>query len=179
MGWPGYLCSVMVVLGGRDEAEFLAVYHSVRRYLYPWFLDEVYDRQQRRSPVGQADAAALKGVFMDAVAYLKTRDRICADRTTCIGCVLCNEEESQCKDMTGQIEEAVKAVEQWAAEHPEKTRQSEFLKLFPGARKYADGVLSILPCTVYQSYRNNNGGCASKNFRCNDCRRQFWLKEVE
>lgn len=116
---------------------------------------------------------------MDAVAYLKARESMCANRLTCVGCVLRNEEEGQCKDTIGQIEEAVKAVEQWAAEHQKKTRQSEFLKLFPGARKYADGVLSILPCTVYQSYRNNNGGCASKNFRCNDCRRQFWLKEVE
>ena len=116
---------------------------------------------------------------MDAVAYLKARERMCEGRSTCNGCVLFDEDGVQCKDTTGHIEEAVEAVEKWAAEHPEKTRQSEFLKLFPGARKYADGVLSILPCTVYQSYRNNNGGCASKNFRCNDCRRQFWLKEVE
>ena len=130
--------------------------------------------------MGQADAASLKGVFfMDAVAYLKARERMCEGRLTCDGCVLCNEEESQCKDMTGQIEEAVESVEKWAAEHPEKTRQSEFLKLFPGTRKYKDGTLSIAPCTVDQSYRNSHGRCARPNVDCNDCCRQFWLKEVE
>ena len=179
MGRPGHLCGFLVVLGGLNEDEFLAVYHSMCRYLHPWFLDEVYDRQQRSSPVGQADAAALKGVYMDAVAYLKARDRMCAGRTTCTGCVLCNEEESQCKDMTGQIEEAVKAVEQWVSEHKRKTRADRFLELFPTAKIMGDGSLDIMPCHIDGLYRDENNGCGRKCLRCFECRRGFWLEEVD
>ena len=69
----------------------------------------------------------------------------------------------------------VKAAEQWAAEHPSKTRQSEFLKLFPGADVCkTDGCLTLNPCNVYEKMRKVcNGG------KCSDCRRKFWLAEVE
>lgn len=69
----------------------------------------------------------------------------------------------------------VKAAEQWAAEHPTKTRQSEFLKLFPGADVgETDGCLTLCPCNIYEKMRKE---CGAPN--CSECRRKFWLAEVE
>lgn len=79
---------------------------------------------------------------MDAVEYLKTLSRMC-------NCECCNCEFK--KRLSGfesctvwrktHPDEAVAIVEKWAAEHPIKTRQSEFLKLFPSARvKKANGL---------------------------------------
>lgn len=39
-------------------------------------------------------------------------------------------------------EEAVAIVEKWSAEHPKKTRQSEFLKIFPTVIQLAAGNVS-------------------------------------
>lgn len=76
---------------------------------------------------------------------------------------------------TDPPEEVVAEVEEWAKEHPTKTRQSEFLKLFPGADVCkTDGCLTLNPCNIYEKMRKVcNGG------KCSDCRRKFWLAEVE
>lgn len=55
---------------------------------------------------------------------------------------------------------------------PVKTRQSEFLRMFPNARLYS-GVVSVAPCEVDDTL----------SFRCNidcslKCRRDYWLQEV-
>ena len=69
----------------------------------------------------------------------------------------------------------VEAAEQWAAEHPAKTRQIEFLKLFPGADVCkTDGCLTLCPCNIYEKMRKECGGP-----KCSECRRKFWLAEVE
>lgn len=67
----------------------------------------------------------------------------------------------------------VDRAEKWAKEHPIKTRQSEFLKMFPNART-SDGVLSVRPCDVNYAYKcNRYDDCGNK------CRRDYWLQEVE
>lgn len=72
---------------------------------------------------------------------------------------------------------AVKIVEEWAAAHPHKTRQSVFLKQYPNAVLDKDGVLRICPSFV--------GGDVPEKHRCicltdcNACRREFWMQEVE
>lgn len=72
----------------------------------------------------------------------------------------------------------VKAAEQWAAEHPIKTRQSVFLEQYPEARLSKDGVLLICPRTISSAYRNEEGTCNIANHgTCADCRREFWLAE--
>lgn len=74
----------------------------------------------------------------------------------------------------------VSQVEQWAAEHPVKTRQSVFLEQYPEARLSKDGVLLICPRTISSAYRNEEGTCNIANHgTCADCRREFWLAEVE
>lgn len=69
----------------------------------------------------------------------------------------------------------VKAAEQWAAEHPIKTRQSVFLEQWPDARiKKADGLPMASPCDL-------DGKLAGKcdGIHCPECRKKFWLAEVE
>ncbi len=73
----------------------------------------------------------------------------------------------------------VSQVEQWAAEHPVKTRQSEFLKQWPEAKLKQDGVITICPLDVSPAYREKDGSCAIRSGSCADCKRQFWLAEVE
>lgn len=73
----------------------------------------------------------------------------------------------------------VSQVEQWAAEHPVKTRQSEFLKLFPGAEPTKDGVLAICPNAFSPVYKDERGLCKWHYAECDNCLRKFWLAEVE
>lgn len=106
---------------------------------------------------------------MDAVEFLDKVDRLSKKGST--------EEKMRYNDYrtAGDNAWAVKFVEQWAKEHPVKTRQSEFLKLFPGVDvDETDGCPTLNPCNVYQKMRKE---CAGK--LCYECRRAFWLAEVE
>ena len=106
---------------------------------------------------------------MDAVEFLDKIDRLSKMGST--------EEKMRYNDYrtAGDTAWAVKFVEQWAAAHPIKTRQSEFLKLFPGADiDEDDGCLVLNPCNVYEKMRKECGGR-----KCSECRKAFWLAEVE
>lgn len=108
--------------------------------------------------------------MMDAVKCMKAVTQMLQSGT--IDCAIQKYISAQKKnDYEGMVE----AVEQWAAEHPVKTRQSEFLKLFPGVDVYeTDGCLTLNPCIIYEKMRKE---CAGK--LCSECRRAFWLAEVE
>lgn len=112
---------------------------------------------------------------MEAVEFFKTVNRLCKNQ----GCNICPVAKEGCcmigfdDDSIKSIEETVSKVEQWAKDHPVKTRQSEFLKLFPGA-SVTDGILDIRPCTIEKSVKCIALGGES----CDDCRREYWLAEV-
>lgn len=76
-------------------------------------------------------------------------------------------------------EDVVKEVEEWAAAHPRKTRKSVFLEQYPEALVFDGGTLSACPVLFSSEYRNAYGGCASPYGSCADCRREFWMQEVE
>lgn len=76
-------------------------------------------------------------------------------------------------------EDVVKEVEEWSAAHPRKTRQSVFLKQYPEALVLDGGTLSVCPVLFSSEYRNAYGGCASPYGSCAECRREFWMQEVE
>ena len=58
----------------------------------------------------------------------------------------------------------------------EKTRQSKFLELFPNAI-VTGGILETLPCQLEgREFKEQN--CNSHGY-CVDCRKEYWLKEVE
>lgn len=76
-------------------------------------------------------------------------------------------------------EKMVAIVEQRAAEHPTKTRQSVFLELFPESTLAKDGVLTICPNAFSPVYKDERGRCKLPYAECDNCRRKFWLAEVE
>lgn len=72
-------------------------------------------------------------------------------------------------------DEQVNFLEEWVAAHPRKTRQSEFLKLFPGADVgETNGCLTLNPCYFYKKMRKDCGGKL-----CVMCRKEFWFTEAE
>lgn len=114
---------------------------------------------------------------MDAVEYVKQRDRMCDYYTSCslcpaVGLVGCS--------MVNGIVMMVPIVEQWAKEHPVKTRQSELLKLFPEASILHDEYIDICPAQISSECRDKEtGGCYDPNMNCGKCKCDFWLKEIE
>ena len=114
---------------------------------------------------------------MDAVEYVKQRDRMCDYYVNCGDCPAGNYEG--CSSLN-EIPRMVPIVEQWAKAHPVKTRQSEFLKMWPDAEIGDDGYPSVAPCQLYKDMeeKDENGVCC-KNCGCGICRRDFWLKEIE
>lgn len=118
---------------------------------------------------------------MDAVEYLKTLCRVCH-----AGCRKCEIEAKRsvfeyCTSwQKNHPEEAVAFVEQWAKEHPAKTRQSVFLEQYPETRLSEDGILLICPRMISAEYRGEDDSCNRVNYgTCADCRREFWSAEVE
>ena len=122
---------------------------------------------------------------MDAVNYLKERARMCkANQTGEMTCENCAAYKgvSQCYKLgePKDPEKMVAIVEQWAAEHPIKTRQSVFIERYPEAAISKDGAIAICPLAISAAYRHGNGACNKGNSdTCADCKRQFWLAEVE
>lgn len=122
---------------------------------------------------------------MDAVNFLKERARMCeanqTGETTCENCAA-YKGVSQCYKLgePKDPEKMVAIVEQWAAEHPAKTRQSVFLEQYPEAAISKDGAIAICPLAISAAYRHGNGACNKENSdTCADCRRKFWSAEVE
>lgn len=77
----------------------------------------------------------------------------------------------------------VETVEEWSKENPVKTRQSEFLKMFPNARIESDGMPSICPIVVDKRCHNKDADalfCLERDEEeCRKCRLDYWLQEVE
>lgn len=117
---------------------------------------------------------------MDALEFLKERKRMCDYYSHCKGCPL---DGSKCVIDSAVSDENCKrfaaTVEQWSKEHPRKTRQSEFLKLFPETELKRDGVIAICPFAISAAYRSEEGLCANPSKNCLGCRREFWMQEVE
>ncbi len=73
---------------------------------------------------------------------------------------------------------AVNVVEKWAAAHPRKTRQSVFLEQYPNARIDSQAVIYVCPADAY-GYKVCPKNEENVHMPCRDCRRNFWLQEVE
>ena len=118
---------------------------------------------------------------MDVVEYVKQRRRMCDYYVNCGDCPASNCE--WCASLN-EIPNMVPIVEQWAKEHPVKTRQSEFLKMFPNAKKSPNGVIDICPRKFEpEEYKSTtaNGVCihSDEGYCCDKCCHDFWLKEIE
>ena len=120
---------------------------------------------------------------MDAVDFLVTRDRMCKSfNGRCNGCEV-NEHmgvDDMCIYYTMQHpQEVVEIVERWAKEHPRKTRQSEFLKMFPRASMTADGIIAFCPDSMDSEFECPRKTRDNIDPICGECRREYWLEEVE
>ena len=122
---------------------------------------------------------------MDALEYEKARIRMCRTmilgKDGCAACPLYDGLRHRCwlatSAMTNTdidtIETHIDRVIYWANEHPIKTRQSEFLRMFPNAKiGEDDGILCIKPCNIDKSIECPNGK------GCDDCYRKYWKEEV-
>ena len=114
---------------------------------------------------------------MDALEFLKERNRLCGSYRGCVGCPF-GAADCVVRDMTSEhtCKRIVAAVEQWSKEHPRKTRQSVFLEKWPDAKVFVDGVIDLCPQEL-----NSHYPCQSTDYkmRCQTCRREFWMQEVE
>lgn len=101
---------------------------------------------------------------MDAVKFIEERNRMCGTMSEVWGV---------------DAAKIVKNTEEWAAAHPRKTRQSVFLEQYPEAIVGDDGVLRVCPSPIFPSARSAYNGCVRPNSTCSECRREFWMQEVE
>lgn len=123
---------------------------------------------------------------MDIVEFFQTVNRLCKNQS-CAECPICK--KGTIKEMcmvrrtvmlgdasVEDIEEIVSKVEQWAKDHPVKTRQSEFLKKFPKA-----DLTRLLPCVIEKdkrAMRCAKYSCFSNPNYCGMCRDDYWNEEV-
>lgn len=105
--------------------------------------------------------------MMDAVEFLDKVDRL--SQIGSVGEKIRYTDYRTAGDNVG----AVKFVKQWAAEHPIKTRQSEFLKHYPNAKIFS-GCLNACPMDVFGDTEFN-----CNHQPCYECKKAFWLAEVE
>lgn len=115
---------------------------------------------------------------MDAVKFVEERRRMCKSfGDKCRGCPAsgvpcCAVSAVSRLDATAQVA----MVEEWSAAHQRKTRQDVFMKQWPNAKVFVDGVLDFCPRELDSSYP-----CQSTDIemRCQSCRRKYWMQEVE
>ena len=121
---------------------------------------------------------------MDTVEFLKKLKRMCDKNKNacCWECYACEifakkaEKAISCSSFIKEYpEEAIAIVKKWSAEHPEKTRQSEFLKMFPNA-DILNGIIRICPKKIDQ---NSVTSEECSEAICGNCQKKYWLAEVE
>ena len=114
---------------------------------------------------------------MDAVEYVKQRARMCDYYVNCGDCPA--DDYGGCTSLD-EIPNLVPIVEQWAKEHPVKTRQSEFFNQWPDAEIGYDGLPTVAPCQLnIELLQCESQEDCEKRGVCGKCRRDFWLKEIE
>lgn len=117
---------------------------------------------------------------MDAVDFVKNYIRMCAAVNDCEECP-CYETDFCTAAVKlrspERAEEVVQLVEEWAAEHPRKTRQGMLLKQYPEGEIDIRGCLMLCPKRISADYRKRYRNCTNR--LCADCRKEFWSQEVE
>ena len=113
---------------------------------------------------------------MDAVEFYKAFKRMCG-KTDCKDCLL----DQKCRPSANvEPEEVVELVEEWVKDHPVKTRQNEFLKMFPNADMQRINIL--FPCVMDRTTKPAR--CVkyerfSSPKKCVKCRDDYWNEEVD
>lgn len=117
---------------------------------------------------------------MDALEFLRERKRMCKSYKNCDGCPfvkgLCAISDIPSDEERKSV---IATVEQWSKEHLRKTRQSVFLEQYPNVRLDTNELIDISPCRMDPGKYSFNGKDCCKFRSCDDCRREFWMQEVE
>ena len=119
---------------------------------------------------------------MDAVKFVKEYLRMCTKVDECEDCPVYKTDfcTVPAKERSQEsAEEIVELVEEWSAAHPRKTRQSVFLEQWPEAELDTNGAVAICPTILSIDYRSANKRCKHPGTACSDCRREFWMQEVQ
>ena len=105
---------------------------------------------------------------MDALEFLKTaKRRYKSNPDGHYSAVYFNEPD---------FESYIKDVEEWGKNNPTKTRQTEFIKMFPNVQIRRDGYIDIAPCNLDKEIYEK---CSKSSMKCDECYKKFWGKEVE
>lgn len=124
---------------------------------------------------------------MDAVEYEKYRIKMCKEMVLqkggCSACEMYDVLRQRCRTPASVCMEEdedyykknVSIVEQWAKDHPVKTRKSEFLKMLPNAQ------MVNIASTFCVAHFDSTKACKESNpsdEKCIACRYRFWNEEV-
>lgn len=90
--------------------------------------------------------------------------------SSCVDCPLDKICDSDFSLITDNVDKYNEAILKWCDEHPIKTRQSEFLKIFPKT-PLIDGIINICPIKFDGSFQCRKGTCAN-------CEKKFWMEEI-
>lgn len=112
---------------------------------------------------------------MDAVDFIKTKNRMCNYYTLCSdGCSLleyCTTTGSSCDEYENEPERVVTIVEMWGKEHPLKTIIQDFLEKYPKAILDTSNKTPLNICPTDLGYTDRKlcagGICDSK--LCEEC----------
>ena len=110
---------------------------------------------------------------MDAVEFIKERNRMCNSMKSCSQCLF--DEMKYCDFDTENPEKLVAFVEQWSQEHPRKTMMEDFFEKHPNAPRRQDG--SPIPCPDHCGYGNQRY-CVEVNRDVKECS-QCWSRPME
>ena len=113
---------------------------------------------------------------MDVAEFFSEFRRMCKSSSDC---TKCQYHGDKCDNAIDLFEKTVAEVEQWSREHPRKTRQSVFLEQYPEADLDTHGLALLCPTAISAAHRDGSGLCADPDRECGDCRREFWMHEVE
>ena len=120
---------------------------------------------------------------MDALEFLMEHKRMCNEYSRsyngCCDCPLVSHCSISSTASDDDNKKTVDVVEQWSKEHQRKTRQSVFLEKYPEAAIDVNGVVGLCPGAISAAHRDSNGECNCPEKICTDCRREFWMQEVE
>lgn len=118
--------------------------------------------------------------MMDALEFIRERNRMCNSFGNGEGCMSCPfyKEGNRCMAILWK-EEMIPIVEKWSKENPRKTRQDVFLEQYPDTLIDSNGVLQFCPTSVSAAHRDSNGACKDPERLCRECRKEFWSQEVE
>lgn len=118
---------------------------------------------------------------MDAVEFLRERRRMCNAQDNCGTCpigIVCDDYFVNHNYSQEKASGMVSTVEQWAKEHPIKTRQSVFLKMLPNVPLNDKGQPAFCPKLLDTEYHPVGSCCLDVDI-CQRCMDNFWGQEVE